>query len=113
MNYQIIKKHEKHGRPYGEPTIGIRRTTITFSKGFENAYTIGKYAEFAINENYNLCFRFSESPSRNSYKIVNHGLSLIHTPARIQALLETISAFGRYPVSQNEDGWFVTSCEIK
>ena len=113
MNYQIIKKHEKHGRPYGEPTIGIRRTTITFSKGFENAYTIGKYAEFAINENYNLCFRFSESPSINSYKIVNHGLSLIHTPAKIQALLETISAFGRYAVSQNEDGWFVTSCEMK
>ena len=110
MNYKIIKKHEKSGRHYGEPTIGIRRTTITFSKGFENAYTIGKYAEFAINENYNLCFRFSESPSRNSYKIVNR---LIHTPKRIQELLETISAFGRYPVSQNEDGWFVTSCEIK
>ena len=111
MNYTIIKKFQFKDREIGEPTIGVAEGTITFHKGFCHKYGIDQYVMFAVDEEHNLCFRFLASNAPDAFKItVNRNRTpLIRLPRLIQYLKPSK---GKYSVTLNDDGWFVTSCKI-
>lgn len=111
MNYTIIKRFQYKGRELGDPIISITKHVITFYKGFCHKYGVDQYALLAVNEEHNLCFRFLASKATDAYKIIvnRNKTPFIRIPRVIQYLKPSK---GKYSVTLNDDGWFVTSCKI-
>lgn len=111
MNYTIIKKFKHKERKIGEPVIGIGKDNMIFHKGFCHKYGVEQYVLFAVNEEHNLCFRFLVSNIADAYNIIFNAnrTPLVRIPRSIKELKPSK---GKYSVTLNDDGWFVTSCKI-
>lgn len=106
MSYTILPKSAFAS----SKMIRITDNIIYFTTAFRQAFNIKRYMAFYANDENFLCFRFSDAPTKFSYKVTLNSSNAYFV--RLPASLKENAPIGVYDAVEN-DGYIVTDCKLK
>lgn len=117
MDIKVMLPPRHKGR-VGKPTIGVRTTSICFNRTIMARMNIDPtnegYVAIAVDDDGFLCFKvLRENPAKTAFRL--SGLIYGDKSRLIFPGKDNMSRMtkGRYKITREEDGWFVTDCPCK